>query len=194
LEAQNTTDADAIADVYIFRPLGLWLFSQKRFAKAVRRWLDPVIWPSLTSWDINRNQFLNTGLAYVYRPPRFRWGDKSLFVHTGFNNLFGLSHRRASGYTFSWGLGVAVEEVVRQRDIQADIKPSAGLFYDRAGSLLWSVVLNDTGNQRLRVNVFPEAFSWLKDIGIFLSIDDEGGGATGFVYGLPIGIGVSNDQ
>jgi hypothetical protein len=70
--ACHTARSDAIADVHISRPLGILLFSQERFARAIREILDPVIWPTL---------------------------------------------------------------IVRQRDIQADVRPSAGLFYERGGSL-----------------------------------------------------------
>lgn len=192
LEAQNTTDADAIADVYLFRPLGILLFSQERFASAVRRMLDPVIWPTLSSWDIRKNRFSNTGIAYVYRPPRFQWPSKRLFFYTGLNNMVGLSHQQASGNTFTWSLGVAVEEIVRQRSIQADLKPSVGFFYEREGSLLWSVLLNDTGDQRFRLNVYPRAVKWLKKTGFYVTVNDEGRAGAGIVHRLPIGLGISN--
>ncbi len=192
LEAQNTTDADAIADVYIFRPLGILLFSQEWFAGAVHRMLDPLIWPTITAWDLRKNRFSNTGIAYVYRPPRFQWANKRLFVYTGLNNMFGLSHQRASGHTFSWAFGAAVEEIVRQRNIQADLRPSAGLFYERDGSLLWSVLINDTGDQRFRLNVYPKAVPWLKKTGFYLAVNDEGRTAAGIVHRLPIGVGMSN--
>lgn len=191
LEAQNTTDADAIADVYIFRPLGILLFSNERFARAVRRTLDPVIWPTLTAWDINQHRFANTGIAYVYRPPRFRWQDKHLFVYTGLNNMLGLSHQRPSGDTLSWGFGASVQEIVRQRNIQADLRPSAGIFRSRNGSLLWSVLINDTGDQRFRLNLYPKAVQWLKQTGLYFSVNDAGDVAAGFVYRLPIALGIS---
>jgi hypothetical protein len=130
-------------------------------------------------------------VADVYRPPRFRWQEKQLFIYTGMNNLFRLSHQRSSGNTLSWEIGAAVEKIVRQRNIQADLRPTVGSFYDRRGSLIWAVLINDTGDQRFRPNVYPKAVQWLKQAGFYFSVNDDGRAAAGFVHRLPIGLGVS---
>jgi len=185
---QNTTDADPVADVYLFRPLGLLLFSHQGFADWVQQHLAPAIWPTISAWNLSTDQFTNTGISYIYRPPRLSFRQSGLFVHTGLNNLIGLSHHLPSGRSISWGLGAAVQEIIRQRNIQADVRASFGLFLDQDKSLLASMVLNDVGKTRFRINLYPGALPLPKGIGVFLSMDDERDLSAGFTYQFPIGL------
>ncbi len=188
LEVQNTTDADPVADVYLFRPLGILLFSQERIANFVQKHLDPAIWPTISAWNVSSDQFSNTGISYIYRPPRLKFRNAGLFVYTGLNNLVGLSHPLPSGRAFSWGVGAAVQEIVRQRNIQADVRPSVGLFLDQNKSLLASLVINDVGKTRARLNLYPGILPITRGMGVFVSMDDERELSAGFVYRLPIGV------
>ena len=190
-ENENVIDSDALADVYIFRPLGLWLFSSDRFARYIQRTLKPAVWPSLQSFDLKQHKLINTGISYVYRPPILDFGQWRGFIHTGLNNLFGLSHQLTSGDTLSWGLGVAIKEVTSQRDAHVELKTSVGVFYDRNNSLIWSAVLNDVGSTRFRLNVYPRGKLLYKQIGYFFSINDNHGLSAGLVYRLPLGAGWS---
>lgn len=192
LEVQNTTDSDPVADVYLFRPLGILLFSQDRIAHYIQEKLDPAIWPAISAWDLSSEKFTNTGISYVYRPPGLTIKNARLFVYTGLNNMLGLSHPLASGNSLSWGVGAAVQEIVRQRNVQADLRPSAGLFLDRDKSLLASIVYNDAGTTRLRVNLYPGALASIRDVGLFLSFDDDWAVSAGLVYRMPIGIAVGS--
>ncbi|MGQ7847316.1 hypothetical protein ACUNV4_22695 [Granulosicoccus sp. 3-233] len=192
LEVQNTTDADPVADVYLFRPLGILLFSQTRVATAIQTHLNPAIWPTLSAWNLSTNQFVNTGISYVYRPPRLGFDKAGLFVYTGLNNLVGLSHRLPSGRTLSWGVGVAVQEIVRQRNIQADTRASLGLFLDQNKSLLASLVVNDVGSTRVRLNLYPGFLFIPRGMGLFLSVHDDRDLSAGFVYRLPIGVALGH--
>lgn len=194
LEAQNTTDADAIADLYLFRPLGLLLYSNPRAAKAIRKHLDPAIWPTLVSIDARSSKLINTGMAYIYRPPALARGNAQLFVHTGLNNLIGLSYRTDEHTSYTLAVGVAIEEIVRQRNIQAEVRPSVGMFKDRRGSLLWSAVINDVGRTRFRLNVFPGATGRLNPLGVFFSLSDEWEVTAGISVNLPLGVGLSAVQ
>lgn len=188
LEVQNTTDADPVADVYLFRPLGILLFSHDPVARFVQNHLDPAIWPMISAWDMTADQFTNTGISYAYKPPALKFGDAQLFIYTGLNNLIGLSHSLRSGKSLSWGVGAAVQEIVRQRNIQADLRPSIGLFLDQNKSLLASMVYNDVGKTRFRINLYPGSLPITENLGLFLSFDDELDLSAGLVYRMPIGL------
>ncbi|NND92234.1 MAG: hypothetical protein HKN42_15345 [Granulosicoccus sp.] len=191
VERKTTIDTDPIADFYLFRPLGIILFSQDRFARFIHRTLNPAIWPMMHGWDVRDDRFLNTGISYVYRPPALTVANRQGFIYTGLTTLFGLSHPTAAGGSLSWGIGAAVEQIVRQRDIKVELKPSLGLFHDRNNSLLWSVLLNDAGNNRLRVNVYPRSGNRFSRAGWFFSVDDRGKVAAGVSLNFPLGLGVS---
>lgn len=182
IEKPVTDDTDEVADVYLFRPLGIWLYADDDRARWIARELDPVDWPDLLMWSVKDGDFVDTGMNYVVRP---RWfGDVSTrpFASLGMTNLFGLSHAVGDGDAVSWGLGtttVAVEPV--------DLRASGGLFYDRDRSLLASVVFHGGEGYAVRGNVYPGVLLG-SPLGLFAGLTDDGDVAVGFQYGLPIGL------
>lgn len=192
IENDNATDSDAIADLYLFRPIGLLLFSNDRLARYIKRVLEPAVWSTLQSWDAVDKNFTNTGISYIYRPPLFTFGDMRAFIFTGLNNLFGLSHALQSGGTLSWGVGVAISEITDQKKVRANLKTSVGLFYDRGNNLVWSAVFNDVGITRFRMNFYPYGSAFPGSAGFFLSLSDFNEISAGMVYRLPLGVAMSN--
>jgi hypothetical protein len=192
-EKGTTTQDDEVADVYLFRPLGIWLFHQDAVADFVMRTLDPAIWPYLQAFDFSQDRLVNTGISYVYRPPATRFGDSRLFVFTGLNNLVGLSHSLSHTDSISWGIGLATQRIDFNLDRQAELETSFGIFYDRDKSLLWSINLNDAGGTNFRFNLFPSTGSTLSKLGYFLSHHENQRWALGLLYQLPLGIAFSSD-
>ena len=180
IEKPVTTDTDEIADVYLFRPLGLWLFSDDDRARWIRRELDPVDWPSQLMWSVQDGEFANTGLSYVVRP-----GDATgtrPFLLMGLTTLIGLSHPLGGGDAISWGVGGTT---VSTEPVEARV--SGGLYYDRDRSLLASLLLNAGEEYAVRANVYPGA--WLPEgLGLFAALTDDGEVAAGLQYRLPVGV------
>ncbi|HEB81447.1 MAG TPA: hypothetical protein ENJ11_01150 [Gammaproteobacteria bacterium] len=191
LEKKTTTDDDEVADVYIFRPIGMLLFHNERFARAFMKHMDPAIWPSLQAIDITTGKLTNTGIHYIYRPPLTRFGRSRLFVYTGMNNMFGLSHALGSGNSLSWGIGKSVQRVDLSLKRLAILDTSFGLFYDRNKSLLASLVIHDTGGQRFRFNWYPQGSSLPGQLGYFLAQNEEREYSAGVIYRIQLGIGFS---
>ncbi len=188
-EKPTTDYTDEIADVLLFRPLGMWLFSDDRRAAAIRRLLDPVDWPYLLMYDIEGDRSLNVGVSYALRPPRQDSSKPRFFAYVGMTNLFGLSHPLATGGNVSWGVGVATASIKPN-----EIRASAGMFYDRNNSLLWSLIVNGTEELRLRANIYPGAFwSACNKVGAFVGVTDDGKPAFGIQFGLPVGVGVRRE-
>lgn len=193
LEKGTTTEDDEVADVYLFRPLGIWLFHQDAVAEYVMQTLDPAIWPYLQAFDFSQDRLINTGLSYIYRPPASDFDGTRLFVFTGLNNLIGLSHSVTSTDRLSWGIGLATQRIDFTLDRQAELETSFGVFYDRNKSLLWSAVINDTGGTGLRLNLFPSGDDGPGCCGYFVSHDDSNRWAIGLIYHLPLGIAFSSN-
>lgn len=191
LEKKTTTDDDEVADVYIFRPLGMLLFHNERFARAFMKHLDPAIWPSLQAVDITTGKLTNTGIHYIYRPPAMAIGNSRLFIYTGMNNMLGLSHRLGAGDSISWAIGRSVQKVDLALKRLAILDTSLGLFYDRNKSLLASLVINDTGGQRFRFNWYPFDSSLPGRFGYFLTRNKQNEFSAGVVYRVQLGIGFS---
>lgn len=191
LEKKSTTDDDEVADVYIFRPIGILLFHNDSFAKFFMNHFDPAIWPSLQAINLSDGNMTNTGIHYIYRPPITRFGRSRLFIYTGINNLLGLSHHLGSGHSLSWGVGKSVQKVDLSRRRLAILDTSFGLFYDRNKSLLASLVIHDSGGQRFRINWYPFNTSLPGKFGYFLTQNAQHEFTAGMVYQLPLGIGFS---
>lgn len=191
IEKPTTDSTDEIADVYLFRPLGIWLFSDDKRARWIKENLDPVDWPHLMMYDVRADELLNAGISYVIRPRWFAGENTRLFGYLGISNLFGLSHRLASGDDFSWGVGVSTESIE-----PTQLRASAGFFYDRNNSLLGSLILGGTESLALRANVYPgvllnDSIALPFPLGLFFGITDHGDPALGLQFGLPIGLGAS---
>jgi hypothetical protein len=189
LEKNTTTDDDEVADFFIFRPIGILLFHNDAVADFVMDYFDPAIWPSLQVYDLSEERINNAGLHYIYRPTFFEIGDARLFLYTGLNNLFGLSHRLKGGDSVSWGVGKSTQRVDLNLDKQVELKNSAGVFYDSNKSLLASLVINDTGGNRFRFNWYPNNKSIPGKLGYFVSKHESSDWSTGVVYRIQLGIG-----
>lgn len=187
-EQETTPDDDAIADVYIFRPIGIWLFHDDAFASAFMEMFNPAIWPSLQAFDVSTDEIINTGINYVYRPPSLSLNGTGAFIFSGINTLLGLWHAVDSEHAFSWGVGYAVREIDPDKDQQAELDPSVGFFYDRNNSLLWSLIINDTGGDHLRFNYFPDNRSWNPNLGFFIRRNVDDSWSAGMQYRFGFGI------
>jgi len=193
-EKKTTTDDDEVADFLIFRPLGIWLFHNDAFAEGFMSLFDPAVWPYLQVYDVSDHRIFNAGINYVYRPPATEINNTRLFIFTGLNNLIGLSHQYNNNEWFSWGLGVATQKVDFELSAQVELEPSIGFFYDRNKSLLWSLVLNDTGGNNFRFNLFPDNKNLLGKFGYFVSGHEDDTWSFGLTYRIPLGIGFTQTR
>ncbi len=187
-EKKTTTDDDEVADFYIFRPLGILLFHNDAVAGFVMDYLDPAIWPSLQVYDLTEDRINNSGIHYIYRPS-YEFYDTRFFIYTGLNNMLGLSHRLNDKDYFTWSVGKSTQRVDLSLDKQAELKTSAGIFYDRNKSLLASLVINDTGGNRFRFNWYPTNASIPGQLGYFVSQYKDQEWSAGVVYKIQLGIG-----
>jgi len=188
-EKKSTTSEDEVADVWLFRPAGMLLFSWDPAARFAARDLGMLEWPYQAVYLAGAGRFANGGQSYVARPP-WRLSDDCLpFLYFGMTTLAGLSHSTAGGDRVSWGAGLAV---VDARRTSAEVRPSAGLFWDRRGSLLASLILNGTEGLAARLNVHPGVLgrgAWSP--GLYLGLEDGGGVQAGAVLRwTPLGWGV----
>ena len=190
-EKKTTTDDDEVADIYLFRPLGILLFHNDAVAGFVMDYFDPAIWPSLQVYDVSEDRINNAGIHYIYRPTFLEMGNTRFFLYTGLNNMLGLSHSINSGESISWGVGKSTQFVDLSLDKQVELKTSAGIFYDKNKSLLASLVVNDTGGNRFRFNWYPTNKSIVGKLGYFLSQHENDQWSAGVVYKIQLGIGFS---
>jgi hypothetical protein len=166
VEQPNPRSVDAISDLVIFDNLGFLLFRNARVQRAFSERVAFTSWawqPVLTGPG---GAVENAGQSFVLRFPLRRHADGAGadrhvrgFYLWGVTHVLGLSHPLAGGRALSWGVGAGAKRVTvadTVRDFRTiTIGPRAGLFLDREGSLLASLVWEDNDQAIATLNVFP---------------------------------------
>ncbi len=183
---------DALTDLLIFDPAGVWLFSHPGVRGFFGRTLEMRDWSNQPAIDPRRGTIVNNGQNFSIKwGPRWS-GPVRFFYYFGNHGEAGLSFRRANGSSFSAAGGFSASTLVDlgRGDRTAELLPSSGLFYDRNGSLLVSVIATRSHRNRLRVNAYP---GWLRvhghTAGAFAIWNDRGEATLGLsLAGLPVGV------
>ncbi len=188
---------DPIADLYFFDPLSCILFSSDRVAGFFAETLNMEDWSFQPAYGIDDGAIINNGQNFAFKyplPGSERW---SLFYHFGTHGEFGLSRKDARGRSWSFGAGLKAKNLLEFDDDTrgVDLAPVAGIWVDREGSLLSSVVYAATKRYRLRVNVYPGVFRFGSlSPSFFLVMNQEGGILTGLgLQWLPMGLATRLD-
>jgi hypothetical protein len=200
IEKTSTKADDEIADVYLFRPLGMLLFNWEPFARYAADTLQLAEWNFQPMFDPNeerpsgtRGKLVNVGQNFLVRPNLFRSRHTRAFVYFGLTTLAGLSHRVSPTDSLSWGLGAAIEHAQEPTKSHA----TGGLFWDRQGSLLASLIVNGTDDLKVRLNVYPGVLfpgrPWSP--GLYVGIGKHGDRSFGVsLRMLPIGYSSSSQR
>jgi hypothetical protein len=160
-DAYVGSNVDPIADLYIFNPLGMLLFSIDDVAKFFSETLNMASWPGQPTYSPWTRTLENHGLNYSikWRPPfSQRW---SIFYYWGLTGLIGASYARENGDNVSIGAGLRGMRLIDASDGNAGRKLTAqltwnvGLFYDRNNSLLGSLFVSGISDYRVHANLYP---------------------------------------
>lgn len=151
---------DAITDLLIFDPAGLLLFRFDIVQKLFSGPLQLTNWPLQPSLAFPEQTLENVGQEFVLRfkvPGTTRWRFLYIF---GVSTMGGLSRDIGHGQSISLGAGANAE--VKILNASDDVRtvtftPTAGLFYDREGSLLMSLVARTGSENNATLNVYPGA-------------------------------------
>jgi hypothetical protein len=148
---------DPVADLLIFDPAGILLFSSDRVSRFFGRTLHMNDWSYQPCYDPVDKTIENIGQNYVMKlrlPAARRW---FLFYHYGTHGELGLSYWRDDGTCFSAGGGFMAGQLREIGDgvRTVDLVPSAGIFWDRHNSLMASFLFANTQAYRWRLNVYP---------------------------------------
>ncbi len=192
-EGRTTPSTDAIADVFVFDPAGVALFSHPRVARFFGRTLRMRDWSSQPAIDPATGAIENQGQNFSIKVPLPRTERWSVLYYFGNHGELGVTYTKANGSAFSVGGGLRAKNLVEigQGSQTADLVPSFGFFYDRNGSLLLSVTAANTSRYRYRVNAYPSLVSvgrWTA--GLFVLAGRDGDTIVG-LHAVPIPVGVA---
>lgn len=159
IERPRALAVDPLADLLVFDPLGMLVFRsdwvQRAFSGRVR----------LTSWTgqpmltFPTAAIENANVEFVYSFPLARDDQWRGIVLTGLNVMGGVRRDlgRDRGLSFVAGRG---SDVLRTTDSTTDTRTvtlglRAGVYYDREGSLLASLLLDQSRGGLFVINVYP---------------------------------------
>ena len=190
-------NVDPIADLLIFDPLGLVLFSIDGVAEFFSSTLSLNDWSSQPALSFKPLAVRNVAQSFVMKYPITESGKTSLFYHFGNFGMLGLSFKMNPEESISFGIGIATKGIYDVDFAQALTRaitatPSAGVYFDRNNSLLASIAMDDGFNDVVRINVFPGILSiGGYSPGIFLAFGRQGAFTVGITARiLPVGIAV----
>ena len=162
LENENYkgSNTDPIADLLIFNPIGIALFSTRfvnRFFSETLTFHDWSLQPVLNPWNYRLE---NAGQQFIlkYQLPFAK--NYSVFTYWGIDGISGISYTNDNVNHFSFGIGQVVnklnENLLRDsRFMTPKTDGAIGFFYDKNHSLLLSAVITGPRLYNLRINILP---------------------------------------
>lgn len=150
---------DAVTDLYVFDVGGFLLFRSERVRRFFAETVELTNWPGQPSFDPQRRTLENAGQQYALRVPVPGTRHVRLFYAFGVSTLGGLSFGRPGGAGVSIAGGAdavdnpVVDPATGRRTVV--LRPNAGLFVDRGGSLLVSIVRTSQSDALVSANVYP---------------------------------------
>jgi hypothetical protein len=178
------TSVDPVSDTYIFNPLGILLFLNNDVCRFFSEKFSLNEWSLQPAFNFANGSLENMGQFYVAKFPLEHTRSWSVIAYFGMQELFGITRTFNEDKSFSVTGGVIVNSLSTvdisksQKAYTANLRWSAGIFYDVKNSLLMSLVVTGAEHNRFRLNVYPGLFR----IGPFapgIFIDNTGEWAAG---------------
>jgi hypothetical protein len=183
---------DPVADLLIFDPLSIWLFSSDRVAGFFSHKLNMADWSYQPAYNPSSETLENQGQNFAIKlglPGRTNW---RLFYHWGTQAEIGLARRVSRRDDLSVGAGLVAKNLIPDEGNfrTVDLATSAGIWWDREGSLMGSLEWAGSKDYILRLNLYPGLVKWGGVKPGFFGVwhrDDDVTLGVGFKF-LPFGI------
>jgi hypothetical protein len=182
-------DEDGLTDLALFDAASIVLWNQEWVRRQFGRTVEFKSWMGQPSLSAPRETLENAYMMAMLRiaiPGATNWRAINTF---GNAFLFGVSRRIGADYWLSPTLGFdpadnpIIDPATGAKTVT--LKPNAGLFLDRNGSLLISVISKGGSTNGATVNIYP---FWRAMPGLWYQRATGGGARFGLVS--PVGLGV----
>jgi len=181
-------------DLLFFDLGGILLFDTDLVSRFFAQKLGANVWPTQASILLNDGRLMNNGHHLV-----MKWGFPQIsdriafFFKGGVGFAFGPAIRIGDGLDLNVGGGY--ESQIRfidpvTRDERAEFKPAAGVWLDRRGVLLASVLFEPHTDRVLGLNVYPGVVPMMRGGGAWVNVLRGGHVAFGLTYKKAMGLGV----
>ena len=186
--------AATAADLLFFDPLGIAIFSIDGVAEFVSETLGGNIWASQAALTFD-GELVNNGNNFVVKLPISPIPSTSIFIRSGLAFTPGITWHRSDGLDVSFALGgegrIQIVDPVTGEETP-ELAIGGGIFVDRGGSLLVSVMASETEHRRFVVNVYPGVIDVAGGrLGGWLILREDWGVRFGLSVGGAMGLGVA---
>lgn len=188
METTNHADIgphDHIADLYFFDLVGKFLFLDERIVTFFRDDAQLKAWPFQPTFDFKHDHLMNSATNYIVRPDLLHspWRP---FLYVGLQVLAGASYLENSR-GLSVAIGTAPTDPLRGKG-----RLVSGLFWDEEGSLMSSLFINGSEDQRFRLNIYPGIIKFDSiSPGVFTALQRNNDIQLGVQALIPLGAGLS---
>jgi hypothetical protein len=160
--ANRNHPLDAVVDLYVFDLAGILAFRTEAMQKLFSEHLELTNWQGQATLTVQDNQIGNTRLEntyqeFVLRFPLPKTGSVRGMVAWGPYSIAGVSIGSRQGTSLSIAGGGDIKshtDDVAGKQSHA-VKPYGGIFVDRRGSLLGSLVVKDSREVLAAANIYP---------------------------------------
>ena len=184
--------ASTAADLLLFDPLGIVLFTRDDVARFFAEELRATVWSSQAGLT-PAGELVNNGNNLILKLPLSPVPGTSLFVRAGLAFTPGITVHRPNGLDVSLGLGVdgrtqGVDPLTGEET--PELAAGGGVFIDRHGSLLVSALVSQVSHRRLVVNVYPGVIPGVgRRLGAWVLVREGGSVRLGLSLGGGLGVG-----
>jgi hypothetical protein len=187
---------DPVADIYVFDIGGILLFRSGKVQNFFSNTVELTNWPGQPTFAFPGTTLENAGQEFLLRARVPRTDNFRAFFAFGISTLGGISIGPKGGTALSFALGAdAVDNPIidytsgRKTVI---LKPNAGMFIDRDGSLLFSLTARHSAETIASANLYPGAMRvGGQSFGLWTQALKNGRWRLGLVGSRGIGIGTS---
>ena len=115
-------------------------------------------------FDVRKTRIYNASCNYVFRPYIYK-NMVRFFFFMGYHYIAGFGFRVNDTDFVTLSAGVAVMKGFdpnreSNKDAIKKFRTCGGIFYDRNGNLLASLIINGTENYKLRLNLYPDLLNF----------------------------------
>ena len=189
-------NTDPIADLLIFDPLGIIVFSFDNVCQFFASKVSFNDWNYQPAFSFSPLGLQNTGQNFVMKYPITASRTTSLMYHFGAFGELGLSFKTNNEDAVSVGVGMTSNQVFREFNSNGapqftiSVGPRAGIYWDRNNSLMASLVASDNLQSFLVFNLYPGVtFNKSYSPGFFMSVGKSGSFTFGITTSLlPLGV------
>lgn len=150
---------DGMTDLLIFDPAAILLWNSDRVQRFVGTRIEFTEWPGQPSLSMPGATIENTFQTTMVRARIPRTSRYRAFTTMGGSYVAGLSRRMGDSSWVSFGVGsdarsnAVVDSLTGRKTVE--LLGNFGLFVDRGGSLLWSMVLTSGHDAAATLNIYP---------------------------------------